>query len=117
MREPEGETAPQQHVIAVVGPTAVGKTAVAERIAVRLGGEIVSADSMQVYRGMDIGTAKPTRADRMVPYHCLDLVEPGQEYSAALFQRDARHAIADIASRGQDPHRGRRHGTVRARST
>ncbi|HET6350902.1 MAG TPA: tRNA (adenosine(37)-N6)-dimethylallyltransferase MiaA [Coriobacteriia bacterium] len=90
-------------VVAVVGPTAVGKSALAEHIAVRLGGEIVSADSMQVYRGMDIGTAKTPSAERRVPYHCIDLAEPGDAYSAALYQRAGRAAIADIASRGKLP--------------
>ncbi|NTU71920.1 MAG: tRNA (adenosine(37)-N6)-dimethylallyltransferase MiaA [Coriobacteriia bacterium] len=90
-------------VIAVVGPTAVGKTALAEEIAVRLGGQIVSADSMQVYRGMDIGTAKPALADRRVPYHCIDLVDPGQPFSAALFQRVARDSIEQVASGGHLP--------------
>jgi tRNA dimethylallyltransferase len=90
-------------VLAVVGPTAVGKTAVAEELAVRLGGEIISADSMQVYCGMDIGTAKPPKSDRRVPYHCVDLVEPGEPFSAGLYQRAARAAIADIAARGRVP--------------
>ena len=89
--------------LAVVGPTAVGKTALAEELAVRLGGEIVSADSMQVYRDMDIGTAKPREFERRVPYWCLDLVDPGEPFSAALYQREAREAIADIASRGLLP--------------
>lgn len=90
-------------VVAVIGPTAVGKTSLAERLALALGGEIVSADSMQVYRRMDVGTAKPVESERTVRYHCLDLVEPGADYSAALFQRDARAAIADIATRGAWP--------------
>lgn len=88
-------------VIAVVGPTAVGKSAVAEGLAVVLGAEIVSADSMQVYRGMDIGTSKQPAARRKVPYHCIDLVEPGSPYSAALYQRDARAALSDIEARGR----------------
>ena len=87
-------------VLAVVGPTAVGKTSLAEEFAVRLGGEIVSADSMQIYRGMDIGTAKPPLSERRAPYHCLDLVEPGSAFSAALYQRVARAAIDGIARRG-----------------
>jgi len=91
------------HVLAVVGPTAVGKTAIAEELALRLGGEIVSADSMQIYRGMDIGTAKPPLEERRVPYHGLDLVEPGQPFSAALFQRYARDAIEAISSRNRIP--------------
>ena len=89
--------------IAIVGPTAVGKSAVAEAVALALGGEIVSADSMQVYRGMDIGTAKTPEAERRVPHHCIDIAEPGSAYSAALFQADARRAIQDIAGRGLVP--------------
>jgi len=90
-------------VLAVVGPTAVGKTAVAEEVAVRLGGEVVSADAMQVYRGMDIGTAKPPVSERRVPYWCVDLVDPGEPFSAALYQQAARSAIADIAARSLVP--------------
>lgn len=81
----------------------MGKTALAEELAVRLGGEIVSADSMQVYRGMDVGTAKPPVAERRVPYHCIDLVEPGVPFSAALFQREARVAIERIVAAGRLP--------------
>jgi tRNA dimethylallyltransferase len=90
-------------VIAVVGPTAVGKSAVAEGLARLFDGEIVSADSMQVYRGMDIGTAKQPAAECGVPYHCVDLVDPGAPYSAALYQRHARAAFADIRARGLSP--------------
>jgi tRNA dimethylallyltransferase len=90
-------------VLAVVGPTAVGKTALAEELAVRLGGEIVSADSMQVYRGMDIGTAKPAPSERRVPYHAIDLVDPGEPFSAALFQQASRAAIGEITGRGGLP--------------
>ena len=89
--------------IAIVGPTAVGKSAAAESVALALGGEIVSADSMQVYRGMDIGTAKTPEAERRVPHHCIDIAEPGSAYSAALFQADARRAIEDISDRGLTP--------------
>ncbi len=89
--------------IAVVGPTAVGKSRAAEDVALHLGGEVVSADSMQVYRDMDIGTAKTPPAERRVPHHCLDLVAPGEPYSAARFQHDAREAIADISGRGRVP--------------
>ncbi len=92
-----------RRALAVVGPTAVGKTALAERLACDLAGEIVSADSMQVYRRMDIGTAKPAPSERRVPYHCIDLVDPGAPYSAALYQRDARAAIEDIGARGRLP--------------
>jgi tRNA dimethylallyltransferase len=83
-------------VIAVVGPTSVGKTEIGEELAVRLRGEVISADSMQVYRGMDIGTAKRPVSARRVPYRCLDLVEPGTSYSVALYQADARSAIDDV---------------------
>ena len=88
-------------VIAIVGPTASGKSALALRAAERSGGEIVSADSRQVYRGMDVGTAKPTVAERArVPHHCIDIVDPSEPYDAARYQRDGRAALADIASRG-----------------
>jgi len=90
-------------VVAIVGPTCVGKSALAEDLAVERGGEIVSADSMQVYRGMDIGTAKTPESERRVPYHCIDLVDPGTEFSAALYQRHARPAIDEILSRGVLP--------------
>lgn len=86
-------------VLAVVGPTGVGKSALGEFLALRLGGEIVSADSMQVYRGMDIGTAKTPVLERSVPYHCIDLVSPGESYSAARYQTDARRAIAETTAR------------------
>jgi tRNA dimethylallyltransferase len=89
-------------VVAIVGPTASGKSALALRAAERTRGEIVSADSRQVYRGMDVGTAKPTSAQRLrVPHHCIDLVDPREPYDAARYQRDARAALADIASRGR----------------
>ncbi len=87
-------------VVCVVGPTATGKSALAQEIACRLGGEVVSADSMQVYRGMDIGTGKVPPADRRVPHHGLDLVDPGEAYSAALFQRHARQCFSAIDARG-----------------
>jgi tRNA dimethylallyltransferase len=90
-------------VLAVVGPTAVGKTALAEELALRFGGEIVSADSMQIYSGMDIGTAKPAPGERRVPYHCIDLVDPGEPFSAALFQDVSRTAIQAIARRDALP--------------
>lgn len=86
-------------IVAIVGPTAVGKSAVAEGVAVALGGEVVSADSMQVYRGMDIGTAKTPEAQRRVAHHCLDLVTPGDAYSVACYQRDARRAIESLLAR------------------
>lgn len=93
----------EQKVICVQGPTASGKSSLAEAIAWRVSGEIISADSMQIYKGMDIGTAKVMPNERSVPYHCIDICEPGQDYSAALFQHDARCAIADIKQRGKIP--------------
>jgi len=88
-------------VICIVGPTASGKSALAIRIATKLGGEIVSADSMQVYRGMDIGTGKVPVNERSVPHHGLDLVDPGEPFSAALFQEYARGCFEDIDARGR----------------
>jgi tRNA dimethylallyltransferase len=88
----------------VVGPTAIGKTAVALALAERLDLEVVSADSRQVYRRLDIGTAKPTRRERQrVPHHGLDLVEPGERYSAGRFAREASGWIDAIRARGRVP--------------
>src|SRR5690606_4181217 len=90
--------------IAVMGPTASGKTAFAVELARRLGGEIVSVDSALVYRGLDIGAAKPDAAERAgVPHHLLDVREPWQPYSAAEFAEAARAAVLDIAARGKVP--------------
>lgn len=90
-------------VICIVGPTASGKSELAQRLAIALDGEIVSADSMQIYRGMDIGTGKVPPSERRVPHFGLDLVDPGTPYSAALFQPYARACFADIRSRGHAP--------------
>jgi tRNA dimethylallyltransferase len=90
-------------VVAVVGPTGVGKTAVGEELAVRLRGDIVSADSMQIYRGMDIGTAKQPADARRVPYHCVDVADPGEAYSVALYQRASREAIDSVLARKSIP--------------
>ncbi len=95
--------ADRPRVIAVVGPTGVGKSDLAEKLASVLGGEIVSADSMQIYRGMDVGTAKPPVERRKVPYHLIDVTEPGEPFSAALYQHLSRQAIEDIAARGLVP--------------
>ena len=90
--------------IVIAGPTASGKSAVAMAVAERLGGEIISMDSRQVYRGMDIGTAKPTTAERArVKHFGLDLIDPGERYSAGQFARDARVWLTDIAARGHTP--------------
>lgn len=86
----------------MVGPTASGKSALALRIALAIGAEIVSADSRLVYRGMDIGTAKPTASERaQVPHHCIDLVDPSTRYDVLRYQRDARSALAGIEGRGR----------------
>ncbi len=91
-------------VVVVTGPTASGKTALAIDLARRLGGEIVNADSQQVYRGLDVGTAKPTPSEQAAaPHHLLDVVEPGQGMDAARYQALADAAIADIAARGRFP--------------
>jgi tRNA dimethylallyltransferase len=91
-------------VLAIVGPTASGKSAIAIRLAERLGGEIVSADSMMVYRGMDIGTAKPPPLLRdRIPHRMIDIVDPEIDFSVAEYQPQARAAIEDIASRGLLP--------------
>jgi len=91
-------------VLAVVGPTASGKTALSIPLAIELGGEIISMDSRQVYRGMDIGTDKVNLEDRArVPHHGLDIVDPDERYSAGRFGRDARRWIADIRARERLP--------------
>lgn len=91
-------------IIAVVGPTASGKTALGIALAKKFGGEIVSADSRQIYRGMDIGTAKPSAAERhAVPHHLIDIKDPDEDYTVADYQRDAFAAIDDILVRGKTP--------------
>lgn len=91
-------------VIAIVGPTAAGKTALSLALAAASGGEIISADSRQIYRGMDIGTAKATPAEQtVVPHHLLDVVEPDQILTLAEYQRLAYSTIADIHARGRLP--------------
>jgi tRNA dimethylallyltransferase len=90
--------------LALVGPTASGKTEAALRVAEALGAEIISIDSMLVYRGMDVGTAKPTAEQRVrIPHHLLDLVEPSEGFSVAAFQAAARDAADDVRRRGRRP--------------
>lgn len=101
MQSTSPNSASTPSVLCVVGPTAVGKSAVAELIAAARNGEIVSADSMQIYRGMDIGTAKTPAGERRVRYHCIDLLEPGEPFSAALYQRVARESIDSIIGDGR----------------
>ncbi|HEX5758516.1 MAG TPA: isopentenyl transferase family protein, partial [Thermoanaerobaculia bacterium] len=91
-------------LLAVVGATATGKSALALALAERLGGEIVNADALQVYRGFDVGTAKPNAEERRrVPHHLIDLLEPHERWSAGEFARRARRAIAEIESRRRLP--------------
>jgi tRNA dimethylallyltransferase len=90
--------------VAVVGATATGKSDLALELALTLGGEVVNADAMQLYRGMDVGTAKLAPAERRgVPHHLLDVLDVTQEASVAAYQRDARAALADVAARGGVP--------------
>lgn len=93
---------PAPPLVLLVGPTAVGKTAAAVAICRELGAEVVNADSVQVYRGLDIGSAKPTAAELAVaPHHLVDVADPAQEMSAARWAELADAAIADIAARGR----------------
>ena len=91
-------------LVMIVGPTAVGKTGLSIQLAQALAGEIVSADSRLFYRGMDIGTAKPTAAERArVPHHLIDVANPDETWSLATFQERAFQAIAEIHSRRRLP--------------
>ncbi|HET7737357.1 MAG TPA: tRNA (adenosine(37)-N6)-dimethylallyltransferase MiaA [Tepidiformaceae bacterium] len=93
-----------RRLIAVVGATASGKTELAIRLAERLGGEVVNADSRQVYRGMDIGTAKPTADERArVPHLLFDIADPRDEYSLALYRAQALAALEEVWERGKTP--------------
>ena len=90
--------------IAVVGPTASGKTSLGVELAKHFGGEVVSADSMQIYKYMDIATAKPTVAEMQgIPHHMMDFLLPTEPYSVAKYKEDAMKCIEDIASRGKIP--------------
>lgn len=95
---------PKPPLILIVGPTAVGKTELAIQLAERLNGEIISADSRLFYRGMDIGTAKPSREELVrVPHYLIDIVNPDETLSLAVFQEKAKDIIADIHARGKLP--------------
>lgn len=94
----------KSRILAVVGPTAGGKTALAAELALRLDGEVISCDSMQIYRGMDIGTAKPTKEEmRGVPHHLLDIASPEEAFSVCDYVKAATAATEDILSRGKLP--------------
>ena len=102
--EREALSRPAVDLIVVCGPTASGKSDLALRLAERFDGEIVNADSMQVYTGMDIGTAKPLPEERQrVPHHLLDIVPPDRNFSASDFRAAADRVIADITRRGKRP--------------
>lgn len=91
-------------IVCVVGPTATGKTTLGVRLAQRYGGEVVSADSMQIYRGMTIGTAAPTPAETEgIPHHMIGVAEPWEPYSAARYAREAAARVDDILARGKLP--------------
>lgn len=98
------ENLKKSKIIAVVGPTASGKTAFAVNLAHQINGEIVSADSRLVYKGFDIGTAKPTLKEREgIPHYMIDIAEPETDYSAGLYLKDAEKIIKDILLRGKVP--------------
>lgn len=100
----DARAATGSRVLALVGATASGKSALAMEAAERLGAEIVAVDAFTVYRGMDVGTAKPSQEDRSrVAHHCVDLLHPGQECSVSWFQQVARGAIDDLLARGVTP--------------
>ena len=99
--EPPSPTTP---LVCVVGPTAVGKTTLAVELARRFGGEVVNADSRQVYRGMTIGTAKPTEAEQAAaPHHLVDILDPPEPFGLSLFLSCANNAIHDVRGRGRLP--------------
>ena len=93
-----------KRIAAVVGPTASGKTALAVALAKQFNGEVVSADSMQIYRKLNIGTAKPTAEEMQgVPHHMLDVADPGESYSVSRYEKEATACVEDILSRGKMP--------------
>lgn len=99
-----GGSSARPEALAIVGPTASGKTALSIEVARRLDGEIVSMDSRAVFRGMDVGTAKPTAEERGgIPHHGIDVAEPSERYNAARWARYARERIGEIRSRGRVP--------------
>ncbi|NLA74784.1 MAG: tRNA (adenosine(37)-N6)-dimethylallyltransferase MiaA [Deltaproteobacteria bacterium] len=92
----------REKIVIITGPTATGKSALAVKIALELGGEIVNCDSMQVYKGMDIGTAKPAQKEmRGIPHHLIDIVNPDEEFNASLYREHAIPVIRGILSRGR----------------
>ena len=99
-----GEKSTDPRVVIVLGPTGSGKTALSLALAERLHGEVVSCDSVAVYRGMDVGSAKPSREERArVPHHLIDVADPDQTFTAGEYSRQARAALSEIAGRGRVP--------------
>ena len=97
-------TLPNNKIVVVCGPTASGKTALGVALAKELNGEVVSADSMQIYRGMDIGTAKPTAEEMQgVPHHMIDVADPGEDYSVARYVEEASACVDRILALGKTP--------------
>ena len=91
-------------LLIIAGPTASGKSDTAVELAIRMNGEVISADSMQVYKGMDVGSAKVTEQEmRGVPHHLIDCVEPCETWNVVRFQEEAKKALDDIAKRGKLP--------------
>lgn len=91
-------------VIVICGPTASGKTALSIELAKKIDGEIVSCDSMQIYKDMNIGTAKPTKAEMQgIPHYCIDFINPDERYSVANYKKDAKNAIKNIIQKGKTP--------------
>ena len=98
----------EKKLIVIAGPTASGKTALGIALAGHVDGEIVSADSMQIYRGMDVGTAKATAEEQAAAkHHMLDLIEPGENYSVSRYVEDATQVCEDLFRRGKQNRRGR----------
>ena len=101
---PPGFQKHKKRVIVIAGPTCCGKSALAMNLAKEMDGEIISADSMQVYRGMDIGTAKPTKEERLlIPHHLIDVRSVTESYNVVDFYYEARHAIQQVLDRGNVP--------------
>ena len=89
--------AQEKKTVVIAGPTAAGKTSLGVALALALNGEIINADSMQVYRGMDIGTAKPTDEEKKgIPHHLMDVVDPDEEFNAAIFRNTALPITREI---------------------
>jgi len=101
---PKASAKMERTIVCLIGPTAVGKTEVALQLAGRIGAEIISCDSMQVYKGIDIASSKPTKRQRKeVPHHLVDVASPCRQYNAARFRTSCLKIIDDIHKRGNQP--------------